>query len=94
MTPGIGRDKKSANSLNDDQLNFLTDCDTQLSPADYCSSKPVDYERLWAERLLLTDAEVNCVLSKACYRDDDRDLLPPPPPSPEDVESMYSRLRM
>lgn len=89
MTPGIGCDKKSANTLNVDQLNLLTDIDMltngQQNPSDRCSSKPVDFDRVWAERLILTDAEVDCILSKGRYSYDDRDLLPPPP-SPYDME--------
>lgn len=63
----------------------------QPNPSDCCSSKPVDYDKIWAERLALTDAEVDCILSKAFYRDDDTDLLPPPP-SPHDMEGMCNAM--
>lgn len=93
MTPGIGCDKKSANSLNVDQLNLLADIDMltttpPTNPSDRCSSKPIDFERVWAERLLLSDAEVGCILPKGYYIDD-RDLLPPPPP-PSSLHDMDS----
>lgn len=91
VTPGIGCEKKSTNKLNADQLNLLTEIDymsfAQPNPSDCCSSKPVDYDKIWAERLALTDAEVDCILSNGFYRDDDIHLLPPPP-SPNDMESM------
>lgn len=91
MTPGIGCDKKSSNHLNENQMNLFGDVGIMKNsweiPSDICSSEPVDYERMWAERLQLSDEEVNCILSKGFYEDDERDLLPPPP-SPHDMESM------
>lgn len=88
MTPGMNCEKKEENQLNAEQLSLVGDVDALQNLPDRCSSKAVDYERVWAEQLTLTDAEVNSILLKRCYRDYYEVLLPPPP-SPLDMERTY-----
>lgn len=72
----------SNSKLIDEQLNSIKLSDYYIH--DTISSFPVDYHGKWAEKDMLTDQEVNDIISEQIYHIDEHGDCLPPPPSPFD----------